>query len=325
MKKILLQLAFLTMISATYAQVGIGTATPSSSAMLEVSSTTKGMLLPRMTTAQRNDITAPVKGLFVYDTSVKLLYFHDGIGWVNHAQAKFGDVKSGLHAADHDGWVKLDGRTKSSLTTSQQARATALSIGTSLPDATSAYLSQAGGTLGAVTGSNTTTLTQANLPSVNFSGTAASAGDHSHTADPSNTYSTFGGDHRHTGNTDYQGSHSHGGNAGGGQANGAKGLVISNGNYTQYGNVDSDISDYKEPNLRTAPKALVIDEAGNHNHTFYTTTDGSHDHYVDFASSSTTAADTHTHSVTVSSGGSGSAITITPKSLAVNMFIYLGN
>ena len=46
-------------------QHGIGTATPNSSAALEISSTTKGFLPPRMTMAQRDAIT-PVEGLIVY-------------------------------------------------------------------------------------------------------------------------------------------------------------------------------------------------------------------------------------------------------------------
>src|SRR5580700_5408343 len=45
----------------------IGTAADSS-AMLDVSSTTKGLLPPRMTTAQRNSISGPATGLVVYQT-----------------------------------------------------------------------------------------------------------------------------------------------------------------------------------------------------------------------------------------------------------------
>ena len=54
-----------------YAQqnVGIGTTTPDASSMLDVTSTSKGMLVPRMTTAQRTAIAAPTNGLLVYDTN----------------------------------------------------------------------------------------------------------------------------------------------------------------------------------------------------------------------------------------------------------------
>ncbi len=43
--------------------VGIGTSTPHTSAILDLTSTTQGMLLPRMTTAQRDAITTPSDGL----------------------------------------------------------------------------------------------------------------------------------------------------------------------------------------------------------------------------------------------------------------------
>lgn len=49
------------------AQVGIGTLTPDTSAALDVTSTSKGLLPPRMTLLQRNDIASPAQGLMVYD------------------------------------------------------------------------------------------------------------------------------------------------------------------------------------------------------------------------------------------------------------------
>jgi hypothetical protein len=61
--------------------VGIGTATPNPSAMLDVNSTTRGLLAPRMTTAQRNTIALPAKGLLVYDTDLNALYHYNGNAW----------------------------------------------------------------------------------------------------------------------------------------------------------------------------------------------------------------------------------------------------
>lgn len=52
----------------TFAQAGIGTATPDASAMLQVESTTKGFLVPRMLSAQRLAIADPAPGLIVYQT-----------------------------------------------------------------------------------------------------------------------------------------------------------------------------------------------------------------------------------------------------------------
>src|SRR5438067_5161014 len=48
--------------------LGIGTTTPSATAILDLTSTTKGALLPRMTTAQRNAISSPATGLLIYQT-----------------------------------------------------------------------------------------------------------------------------------------------------------------------------------------------------------------------------------------------------------------
>jgi uncharacterized protein (TIGR02145 family) len=64
------------------AQVGIGTTTPDASSMLDVSSTSKGMLVPRMTSAQRSAISSPVTGLLVYQTdSPSGYYYYDGVAW----------------------------------------------------------------------------------------------------------------------------------------------------------------------------------------------------------------------------------------------------
>ncbi len=63
--------------------VGIGTTSPNSSAMLDVSSTTKGLLLPRMTSAQRTAIASPANGLIVYDTDTKTVWYHNGSSWTN--------------------------------------------------------------------------------------------------------------------------------------------------------------------------------------------------------------------------------------------------
>jgi len=60
--------------------------------MLDVKSTTKGILIPRMTTAQRTTLGAiATGGLMVYDTDLNRFYFHNGTGW---EIAAFGDFWS---------------------------------------------------------------------------------------------------------------------------------------------------------------------------------------------------------------------------------------
>lgn len=64
-----------------YSQVGIGTLTPNASAMLDVESTTKGLLTPRMTSAERTAISNPANGLLVYDTTENAFYFYKSATW----------------------------------------------------------------------------------------------------------------------------------------------------------------------------------------------------------------------------------------------------
>lgn len=63
------------------AQVGIGTNTPVPSAALEVRSTDKGVVFPRMTTAQRKAISNPATGLMVFDLDKNALYIFNGSEW----------------------------------------------------------------------------------------------------------------------------------------------------------------------------------------------------------------------------------------------------
>lgn len=64
-----------------FSQVGINTDNPDSSAALDMVSTTKGLLLPRVTAAQRLDIDNPAVGLKVYDTNEHCLMIFDGTNW----------------------------------------------------------------------------------------------------------------------------------------------------------------------------------------------------------------------------------------------------
>ncbi len=63
----LLALAIIS-FSSINAQVGIGTTTPDVSSMMDISSTDKGLLIPRLTTGQRLSIADPANGLIIYNT-----------------------------------------------------------------------------------------------------------------------------------------------------------------------------------------------------------------------------------------------------------------
>ena len=61
--------------------IGIGTSAPNSTALLDITSTDKGFLPPRMTTAQRDAISSPATGLVIYNTTTDVLNFYNGSAW----------------------------------------------------------------------------------------------------------------------------------------------------------------------------------------------------------------------------------------------------
>ena len=66
-------------IANTTNNVGINNATPNASAKLDITSTTQGFAMPRMTTIQRLAIVSPIDGLQVYDTNLKGYYYFNTI------------------------------------------------------------------------------------------------------------------------------------------------------------------------------------------------------------------------------------------------------
>lgn len=63
--------------------VGINTTLPDASAILDLTSTSSGLLVPRMTLIQRNAITAPATGLLIYQTnSTPLFYYWNAVAWI---------------------------------------------------------------------------------------------------------------------------------------------------------------------------------------------------------------------------------------------------
>lgn len=176
----------------------------------------------------------------------------NGTNWIPGNTNSFGDIKSGIQSSDHNGWIKLDGRLKSTLTATQQARATTLGIGTNLPDANNAFLVQNGTSLGSLVGSNSKVIAQNQLPNVQLNGTTNSTGNHTHNY----TYTTSA-------------STNSGGIFGG-----------------------SVVGSLSETGISTS-------SSGNHSHTI--TTDS------------------------INGGVTQQSLDVTPRSLSVNMFIYLGN
>ncbi len=192
-------LAIVLFTNNIFAQnVGIGTTSPNANAMLDVTSTAKGLILPRLalvTIDVPNPLASDVAGIVAYNTTISPaitatsvsegMYYNDGANWnfMGPNTTQIGDMKPSLETADNSGWYLLDGRAKATLPAVAQANATAIGIGANLPDAADKFLKAKTGAevIGASAGSNTVTLAQTNLPNVNFTGTTDSAGAHTHT------------------------------------------------------------------------------------------------------------------------------------------------
>ena len=67
--------------NASTSQLSLGTTTPNLSALLELDSTSKGFLAPRMTIAQRDAIVSPAEGLLIFNTNAKQYNIWDGVSW----------------------------------------------------------------------------------------------------------------------------------------------------------------------------------------------------------------------------------------------------
>jgi len=77
-------LLFLIITNIT-AQVGIGNSNPHESAALDITSTTAGLLVPRMTETQRDAITSAATGLMIYQTDGTVgFYYYNGSSWVGY-------------------------------------------------------------------------------------------------------------------------------------------------------------------------------------------------------------------------------------------------
>jgi len=90
MKKYILIITVVVLCTTfkTFAQknVGIGTTTPNQSAMLDIESLDKGLLIPRMHTTERLNINNPARSLIVYDLDINKFCFFDTLNVTNKAE-----------------------------------------------------------------------------------------------------------------------------------------------------------------------------------------------------------------------------------------------
>jgi N-acetylneuraminic acid mutarotase len=88
------------------ASIGVGTNTPAASAKLDISSTTQGLLIPRMTTTQRDAIPTPAIGLQVFNLDDQCVDLYDGANWIKTCGLKVTGTVSDPNHSSANSWVQ---------------------------------------------------------------------------------------------------------------------------------------------------------------------------------------------------------------------------
>lgn len=86
-KYILVIIILISSFSSAQIKIGNNPTQIDGSAELEIESTDKGLLLPRLTTAQRDAIQNPAEGLLIYNQEIKCLEIYNGSEWINNCPA----------------------------------------------------------------------------------------------------------------------------------------------------------------------------------------------------------------------------------------------
>ena len=176
---------------AGFSQLGIGTDNPE--ATLDVREqnpanpgASTGISFPQV---DRLPTAGNRIGQVVFLTTDNRYHYYNGSDWACvNCHFNIGAVKYGFQTDDHDGWINLNGRTITSLTSTQQTRARDLGFPARLPNARDRLLkNKSGEDIASLGGTNQVVLTRANLPNVNFNGTRQTnnGGAHTHSYDDS--------------------------------------------------------------------------------------------------------------------------------------------
>lgn len=100
-----LSLFFTLIISFTKAQVGINILNPDSNAVLHLEADDKGLLLPRLTTAQMNAMQNPTNGLTIYNTEDSLIYYFNNECWLKSYQKTCNDCEFVASLSSNSGTI----------------------------------------------------------------------------------------------------------------------------------------------------------------------------------------------------------------------------
>jgi len=93
----------------SFAQIGFGTSNPDPSAILELKSSDKGFLLPRLTISQKNNIANPAEGLMIYNSEYKCLStYSSNNSWLYIGNCDFTQAVIDIHTVVYDGISTLN-------------------------------------------------------------------------------------------------------------------------------------------------------------------------------------------------------------------------
>ena len=112
-----LVLLFLCLHVWSQNNVGIGIANPDASAILDLTSSNKGFLVPRMSSVLRTSIPGPAKGLLVYDTDSSCTFFYTGSAWQNMCVSTGGGKIDSVYFGSNGTLTVVDGTGASKTTT----------------------------------------------------------------------------------------------------------------------------------------------------------------------------------------------------------------
>lgn len=104
-RKLFLGLFFTLLLHFTQAQVGINILNPDSNAVLHLEADDKGLLLPRLTTAQMNAMQNPTNGLTIYNTEDSLIYYFNNECWLKAYQKTCNDCEFVASLSSNSGTI----------------------------------------------------------------------------------------------------------------------------------------------------------------------------------------------------------------------------
>jgi len=118
--KIILNILVFILPFFMQAQVGIGNIAPDPSSILDITSTTQGLLIPRMTTVQRNGIPNPATGLTIYNLDTNELQYNSGLAvspnWLRMLSAPLPTMTAGQSVKYSNSNTTTDLNTNSAVT-----------------------------------------------------------------------------------------------------------------------------------------------------------------------------------------------------------------